>query len=267
MGREQGSTITRDQAVFLAGGLTADINDTQRHINYVLGMGKDQRGYSTPQEREIIRKLQKEKDQKIIDLLILRRKSGNAVNLSVEIETYPGEEVHAFSMNPVRLYVPSDINPLEQYYVKFELSGIRRPGVATDSKQAHELLGKTVDTESDAVSYLNRTTIELIRIRDMRIALTQAGENEKTNAYEAVVEDLNQLSADLVAGRLFTLDARDKVPQGFDIDFYPDYEHNETVTKIVKLSSGTQRPDDIYLFRVPAKNIVNSLNKATQNLS
>ncbi len=259
MGREREQNITREQAIFLAGGLAADIQETQRHIKYVYEIGKDQRGFQTPEEKDIVRKLQKEKDQRIIDLLILRKKADSAVNFPVELEVYPGEQIHAFSMNPARIYVPSDINPLEQYYVKFELSDLRRPGVVTDSIQAQKLLGNTDEIESSDESFLNRTIIELIRIRDMRNGLVQSGQLEKTASYTTIIEGLSQLSADLVTNRLFPMDAGGYIPQGYDIRFSSDMEHMETVVEIARLSSEAERPDDTYLFRIPAQNIVNTL--------
>lgn len=259
MGREKESFVTKEKATVIANGLIEDISDAGRQINFIYGLGKDQRGFATPEEKQAVRNIQKEKDQKLTDLLILRKNVGFEKRFPVELEVFPGEEIHEFSMNPARLYVPSDINPLENYFVKFELSDIRKPGIVRNSIDVYNLLGKTEHVESNPSSFMHRTIIELIRIRDMKEGLSKREESEQISAFKPVIEDLNQLSANIIVNRLFKMDARNEIPHGYDIEFSANQEHQEAIAKIFKLSSNTEKPDDIYFFKVPAQNIVNIL--------
>ena len=260
MGRER-EQLSEQDFLFHAQALTADISYLQRQIKNIRMNGKDIRGFSTQMEKRAIRDLHRDENEKITELLLLRMHAGSIVNLPVEIERYPGEKIHPFSKNPAKIYLPSDIDSFQNYYVKFELSDIRKPGLIEDSVKAYEIMVDADESESTVHSFLFRTVLELIKIRDIRNGLINSVNNKNDNPNQPIIENLNQLTADLFTQRLFKLNAGNLIPQNYKVEFYADAEHNEAVAEIIRLSSSKMRPDNTYQFRVPASNIVNSLNK------
>lgn len=175
-----------------------------KSLNYRLGAFFDERRVAVRLDDETHarkQRLQAEKNQRIIDLLI---ENDNGEDVSVHIVKFKDETFHPFSMNKLGIEA-SYQNPYNpKYYFKAELSDLRRRGVCEDSLEVIKLLGNTVEQPDEPMNFLDRTARELKRIRETRGVAEDFGS-------DFVVEALDQISSDIVQRRL--IGQRSLLPQ------------------------------------------------------
>lgn len=221
--------------------IVSDISNISRSIKELYDL-RDVR-YLTNDEYSEVRRLHHLKNDRLIDLLLQKREKGNS-SINIVMKKFPGEEMHLFSMNHVSIYVPSREWPDSQYFIKAELSDIRRTGVSENSLQAEHLLGEKTQEVENTASFVQRTAKELTKINRLK---QEAGKPEEEGS--AVFEYLDQLSADLISKRLIMLRFSGRLPEWYSVYFYLQEgkkgKKNREVTKII--DNGYNRKRD-YIF-------------------
>lgn len=203
--------------------LVVQISELSKPINefwIARDTGGPRRKLNIDEEVELFSLLQP-RNQKIIDLLVARN-NNDCPNVTVflnkgirEVNDFT-EKTHPFSDNGIAIYAPSTRTTGEEFTIRTKLSGLRRNGLVENSLDAELLLGEKIETPEEPNHFMYRTYRELSDIARLRYRAAQ--KDGKQNLYS--VDYFDQLSADIIIGRLLELRRKKKIPLGFDVNFY-----------------------------------------------
>lgn len=195
--------------------LISEISGINRRISEIYSLRDSLPGRFLPRkEFDRIRQLHQLKDQKTIDLLMLNNQNRDD-RIQIVLQIFKGEKLHPFSMNKVSIYIPSDQDSNRDYYIKINLSDLRRSGVSDDSLQAKKLLGEISESADTIVNYTHRTVFELKRIGNLTRNIVSGETRSKFSA-----EELENLSSMLISERLCKLKANGQLPQDSSLSFF-----------------------------------------------
>ena len=135
------------------------------------------------------------------------------------------------------------------------MSGLKRIGVVDDSLDAEELLGEKTEAPETPKDFMFRTQRELAYISGLRYYASQQISDQQT---VRVIDYLDQLTADIITGRLVELKRRGKIPPDFGVSFHllSDKETHEPKFETTKISlpNGSART-----FMIPGQRTGTSL--------
>lgn len=229
-----------DQTHLAISDLTKEISGISMGIRRIYDI-RDVR-HLTEEEYTRVRQLNKLKDEKIMDLLTLRNQNGFSSEISVEMDKFPDEILHPFSMNKVFIYVPSQIRGRgEKYYVETELSDIRRKGQVENSMEAEEFLGEKTETPEPPREFVERTVRELMKIKKLKRDVLE----EKEPNTEPIAGYLNDLSARIISQRLIPLRAKGGIPPKYSLRVFlqAESQNGQAVERIVVYQNGNSPTD------------------------
>lgn len=232
--------------------IITDISNLSRQISAVYSLREVYPGkFLPPEDWAQSRRLHALKDHKTFDLLLQRRENPDG-KISVVIQKFPGEITHPFSMNRVSIAVPSVEQPDKDYWIRTELSDLRRNGIIEDSIEAEKLLGETTIAQEPILSFIYRTNEELVKIRDN---IRRAKNSDTTRSYS--IEELEDLSAQLIRDRLIPLRSSPHFPPDSSLSVFM-YEDREGT--VLSEAASLNLRGRVFKFDISGQRIFPALN-------